>query len=203
MLHRFNFFENSFSLVIPLLLVFCLSSFASNISGQKLPDKIRGYKVHQEKISVTNESLEDKEKKDLGVEVDFEEPELSSVSFLGITLELDSKITVFGKSGTVDFISFRDFKVNGLDVNIEEYRESFDFEKSESVQLKKPVEIFVSTKQTLKGALKEFKNSKDEWLITGRVFVFGRFKKFGFKFKRVIPVEVDLKIKNPLKNQAK
>lgn len=40
--------------------------------------------------------------------------------------------------------------------------------------------------------------AKDEWTVTGRVFVFGRFKKFGFDFKRVVPVEINLKIKNPL-----
>lgn len=185
---------NIFAFILCTIFLFSVSPADS----QQIPDKIRGYKIYKTEISVTNESLENKEKKDFGVEIDFEEPELTKISLVGITLELESKITVFGQSGTVDFISFKDFKVNDINVEIEEYKTSFDFKKGESVQLEKPVEIFINTKQTLRGAVKEYKNSKDKWLITGRVFVFGRFKKFGFNFKRVIPVYVNLTVKNPL-----
>ncbi|MDQ3633835.1 MAG: hypothetical protein M3405_04905 [Acidobacteriota bacterium] len=186
---------NIFAFILCIIFLFSVSPADS----QQIPDKIRGYKVYKTEISVTDESLENKEKKDFGVEIDFEEPELANVSLLGITLSLKSQVTVFGQSGTVDFILFKDFKVNDINVEIEEYRTSFDFKKGKSVQLEKPVEIFINTKQTLRGAVKEYKNSKDKWLITGRVFVFGRFKKFGFNFKRVIPVDVSLTIKNPLK----
>ncbi len=199
MLHRFNFFEN-FILKTSLLCTVFLSLFVP-VQSQELPNKIRGYKVHKAKISVTSESEKNQDTKELGVEVDFEEPELASVGLLGITLELETKVTVFGQSGTVDFISFKDFKVNGLKVNIEEYEESFDFKKGESIQLNKPVEIFISTSQTIRGALNEVKDSKDKWRVTGRVFVFGKFRKFGFKFKRVIPVDIDLLINNPLKKE--
>jgi hypothetical protein len=51
----------------------------------------------------------------------------------------------------------------------------------------------------LRGAVRELKDSKEEWSVTGRVFVFGKFKKFGFNFKRVVPVEINIKIKNPLR----
>lgn len=192
MLHRLKINRLFTAFIFLLILVFSAVS-------QELPDKIRGYKVYKTEISVTNESLENNKRKDFGVEVDFEEPELAEISLLGITLELKSKVTIFGQSGMIDFISFKDFKVNDIKVEIEEYKTSFDFKKGESVQLKKPVQIFVNTKQTLRGAVKEYKDSKDEWQVTGRVFVFGRFKKFGFKFKRVIPVDVNLTIKNPLK----
>jgi hypothetical protein len=190
----------NYSLRFSFALFVCLLFFADAASSQELPDKIRGYKVHQAKISVQNESAEEAEKEDLRVEVDFDEPELAGVGLFGITLELGSRVTVFGQSGKIDFISFKDFEVNGIKVEIEEYRESFEFKKGKSVELEKPVAIFVSTAQTLRGALREYGDSKDEWLVTGRVFVFGRFNKFGFKFKRVIPVDVELKIKNPLTN---
>ena len=119
----------------------------------------------------------------------------------GITLELDSKVTVFGQSGKIDFISFKDFKVNGIKVDIEEYRTRFEFKKGKAFELEKPVQIFVSTSQSLRGALSEYKDSKDKWLVKGRVFVFGKFKKFGFSFKRVIPVDIELEIDNPLKEK--
>lgn len=200
MLHHRKINKKTADIFAFLLLLCTIFLFSvSPADSQELPDKIRGYKVYKTEISVTNESIENKEKKDFGVEIDFEEPELSNVSLLGITLSLKSHVTVFGQSGTVDFISFKDFQVNDINVEIEEYKTSFEFKKGETVQLEKPVEIFINTKQTLRGAVKEYTDSKDEWLITGRVFVFGRFKKFGFNFKRVIPVDVSLTIKNPLK----
>ena len=62
----------------------------------------------------------------------------------------------------------------------------------------KPARIFLGTGQIVKAAWKEIAETKKEWTITGRVFVFGKFKKLGFSFKRVIPVDINLTIKNPL-----
>lgn len=185
------------------LLFFCFLFLTFSIHSQDLPDKIRGYKVHKTNILVQNQNLEaDAEKKDLGVAMDFAEPEIADIGLLGINLELNSKLTVFGQSGKIDFISFKDFKVNGIKVDIEEYKESFDFKQGEPFELKKPVRIFVGTRQTLRGALNEYEDSKEKWLVTGRVFVFGKFKKFGFSFKRVIPVDVELLIDNPLQEKS-
>ncbi len=184
------------------LLFFCFLFLTFSIYSQDLPDKIRGYKVHKTNILVQNHSLENSEKKDLGVAMDFEEPEIADIGLFGINLELKSKLTVFGQSGKIDFISFKDFKVNGIKVDIEEYKDSFEFKQGESFELEKPVRIFVSTRQTLRGALNEYENSKEKWLVTGRVFVFGKFKKFGFSFKRVIPVDVELLIDNPLQEKS-
>ncbi|MCY7377045.1 MAG: hypothetical protein LH472_13885, partial [Pyrinomonadaceae bacterium] len=102
------------------------------------------------------------------------------------------------QSGKIDFLTFHDFRVNGLAVDVEEYQESFEFKKNQTIALPKPVKIFVGAGQTLRGALSEWRNSKDEWTVTGRIFVFGHFKKAGFKFKRVVPIEINLKIENPL-----
>jgi hypothetical protein len=49
------------------------------------------------------------------------------------------------------------------------------------------------------GVLGEWNQPKDIWPIKGQAYVFGRFKKFLFKFKRVIPVELNLSFRNPLK----
>ena len=138
--------------------------------AQDLPGKIRGYKVYNAEISLTK-----------------------------ITLELSAEISGLQQSGRVDFLSFRDFRVNDLPVEVEEYKESFAFEKNQKITLPKPAVIHLGTAQTLRGALREIKESKTEWSVTGRVFVFGKFKKFGFSFKRVVPVEINIKIKNPLR----
>lgn len=189
-----------FPTIISLWLGFSLCLlFSSTTLAQELPGEIRGYKVYQEKIVIRQAEEQKKTDGDLGVVVNFEDPELTDFSLLGITFELRGDVTVYGQSGTVDFITFKDFKVNGVEVEVEEYREPFDFKKGKPFKLEKPVEIFVNAAQTLRGALKETKDSQDEWVVTGQVFVFGRFKKAGFKFKRVVPVYVVLKIKNPLK----
>ena len=169
--------------------------------AQDLPKEIRGYKVHQAKITVVGQSEKTPIKDSPEVSVEIGEPEVIDVSLTGITFELSAEINSLKQSGTVDFLTFHDFRVNGLKVSVEEYGEAFEFKKNQIVALPKPIEIFLGTGQTLRGALKEVKESKDEWTVTGRIFVFGRFKKSFLKLKRVIPVEINLKIKNPLKNQ--
>ncbi len=180
--------------------------FSTFSSAQDLPDKIRGYKVYKAKISVKNQnkrnskSAKSVEKDNSEAYVKVGEPELVDVSLTGVTLELSAEIDALEQSGTVDFLTFKDFRVNGLAVDIEEYRESFEFRKNEIITLPKPVKIFVGTRQTLRGAVNEMRDSKAEWTVTGTVFVFGHFKKSFLKFKRVVPVEVNIKIKNPLRN---
>ena len=168
--------------------------------AQDLPKKIRGYKVHRAKISVKNqpEKANAKDKSEAFVKVG--EPELIDVSLAGITFELSAEVESLGQSGTIDLLAFHDFRVNGLAVDLEEYKESFEFRKHQRVVLPKPIKIRLSTAQTLRGALSELKESRDEWTVTGRVFVFGQFKKSFLKFKRVVPVEINLKIKNPLRD---
>jgi hypothetical protein len=173
-------------------------SLTFSVSAQDLPGKIRGYKVYKEKIVVVDETgskVNDNSK----VEIKMENPEFADISASGVKLEVGGEITVFGQSGTIDFITFSDFQINGVKVEIEEYRERLDFQKNTAFKLKKPLEVFVSHAQTLRAAWKEAANSRDEWLVEGKVFVFGRFRKFGFNFKRVIPVEVKIKIPNPVK----
>ena len=168
-----------------------------------MPNEIRGYKVYRAKISVKNEN--DKSPKSLESDtaalVKVGEPEVFDVSLTGVTFEISVDINSLDQNGTIDFLTFKDFRVNGLAVDVEEYRESFDIKKDRQIILPKPVKIFVGTGQTLRGALGEFRDSKDEWTVTGTVFVFGRFKKAFVKFKRVVPVQVNIKVKNPLKTE--
>lgn len=182
-------------------LFLCGLIFVSALKAQDLPGEIRGYKVHKAKVSVEAESGgENNQKEDLRVAVKFDEPELVKITPLGATFEVYGEMTISDQSGKVDFLTFRDFRVNGLKVEIEEYAEPFEIRKNEPARLKKPIRIFVSATQSIKGGLKEIFRSEKEWQVTGRVFVFGRFRKLGFKFKRVVPVDVNLKIINPLRD---
>lgn len=179
---------------------------AISVFAQDLPKEIRGYKVHKAKISVVNQnektSVSKSGKNDESEAlVNVSTPELVEVSLTGITLELSAEIEASEQSGKVDFLTFYDFRVNDLAVDVEEYKESFEFKKNQKIALPKPIKIFVGAGQTLRGALAEFNESKTEWTVTGRIFVFGHFKKAGFSFKRVVPVEINLKIENPLRGK--
>jgi hypothetical protein len=167
-------------------------------SAQQLPSEIRGYKVHREKIIVTNASgsFDAIEKRKASVVVG--QPDIVDISLTGITLSVSAVLNAIGQSGEVHFMSFHDFRVNEIGVDIEDYKERFSFRKNEKISLPKPATIFLPTGRVLTAAWKEISNSKKEWTVTGRVFVFGKFKKFGFAFKRVVPVDIDLTIKNPL-----
>lgn len=191
----------SFRKFLPFI-TFYLLLFTFALAAQDLPDEIRGYKVHKAKISVTNKTEKRAEKDKSEAIVRIDEPELIDTSLTGITFEISGEIDSLDHSGKIDFLTFHDFKVNGMSVEIAEYTEKIEFKKNELIIFPKPLKIFVSTAQTLRGALGEVRNSKDEWDVTGKVFVFGRFKKWGFNFKRVVPVEVRVKIKNPLKKDG-
>ncbi|MGI9056310.1 MAG: hypothetical protein ACR2F2_10975 [Pyrinomonadaceae bacterium] len=175
--------------------------FSTSVFSQNYPDKIRGYKVYQTKISIRTEIEKYPERTDAEAIVKIGEPELTDISLTGITLEVSAEIEGIEQNGKIDFVSFKDIKVNGLDVEIEEYREPFELKKNKKVVLPKPVKAFISSGQTLRGAFRELKESKNEWTISGKVFIFGKFKKFGFNFKRVIPLDINFKIENPIKKK--
>ncbi len=188
--------------IIFLFFAFYLLPFIFLAHAQDLPDEIRGYKVYNAKISVTNQANKETDNDKSEAFARLTEPQLVDTSLTGLTFEVSAEIDALDYTGKVDFLTFRDFKVNGLSVNVEEYTNSFEFKKNQIISLPKPVKIFLGTGQLLKGALGEAAGSKDEWTVTGKVFVFGHFKKSFFNFKRVVPVEVNVKIKNPV-NQEK
>jgi hypothetical protein len=53
----------------------------------------------------------------------------------------------------------------------------------------------------LLAAIGEWTDSQDTWPVKGRVYVFGKFKKGLFSFKRCVPVELDVTMRNPLKEK--
>ncbi|HQU92599.1 MAG TPA: hypothetical protein PLK77_09900, partial [Pyrinomonadaceae bacterium] len=96
----------------PALMVLLLLSFSA--LTQTLPDKIRGYKVYKDKVSVNAHT----ENSDAAVQVG--EPEVVDVSLSGITLELPAEFTTSAQSGKVEIVTFDDLKVNGIKAETEE-----------------------------------------------------------------------------------
>lgn len=185
------------------LIFLLLVPLAFSISAQELPNKIRGYKVHRAKILIQTADQPDAGKREMSVVFDSFRVEIGKVSIIKTVWDVTNEITVFGQSGEIDFITFKDFKINGNNVEIEEYRHDLSFRHGEKLFLAKPIRINLGNLSGLKAATREFTDSKEKWQIEGRVFVFGKFKKSLFKFKRVIPIDIDLEISNPLKTKKK
>ena len=184
-----------------LLLLCCFHALPQT---PNYPKEIRGYKVERAAV----EMKRDKEKKkDKGASADtnpdtlirFGEPELARLTPLGIRLEIPIVVAPVTQKGHVDFLMFEDMVVNGIPVRIEEYRREFDLPNKDDLVLDKPLTFTVNLPNAMLGVLGEVLDSKETWLITGRVYVFGHYKKFIFTFKRAIPVELNLTIRNPIR----
>jgi hypothetical protein len=169
------------------------------------PKEIRGYKLARARVEVKRAKDEQGQPPspsgDTDALIQFGEPRIAGMTPLGITMEVPVTVAAVKQGGHVDFLSFEDMMVNGTPVTIEDYLRPFDLPNKNAVLLPVPVRVFISTPRALLGALGEWNDTKDVWPVTGRVYVFGRFKKFLFSFKRVVPVELSLTLPNPLKNK--
>jgi hypothetical protein len=174
-------------------------------AARAYPKEIRGYKIERAKVEIKREQDDKEAKKADGAAeesdtlIQFGEPRVARVTPLGLTLEVPITVAAVKQGGRVDFLVFEEMVVNGTPVTIDDYQHSFELPNKRAVRLPQPVRIFISTPRVLLGALDEWGNSKETWPVTGRVYVFGRFKKFLFNFKRAVPIELNLSLANPLR----
>jgi hypothetical protein len=207
-------------LVILLVLTFAIDASAqsSNKSaqGDVLPKDVRGYKVHRAEVELKKTGATDKtessEKADRKRRVSGEkeytedepllvrlgEPTLVKVTPLGVTFDVPVIVGAVKQSGDVDRLVFENMTVNETGVTIEDYEHQFKLPNKEPLTLNPPLRIFISTPQAVVRTVDEIFNSKEVWPVTGRIYVCGHFKKYLFKFKRAIPIELNTSIKNPL-----
>jgi len=167
-----------------LVLLLVLAGLASS---QEFPDKIRGYKVYVASAA------------DQPPVVRLATPVISIDGLLSVAVEAGVEFTSPEHSGRVEFLTFQDIRVNGIRVDVGEYRHGFKFRKGRAVPLPAPIRGRIGIGAAARTAYRELTDSHPDWRVTGTVFVFGRFKRFGFSFKRVVPVRLDLKIDNPLR----
>jgi hypothetical protein len=197
------------------ILVFAtLISAGASVRAQPAtyPDKIRGYKVERTDVKVkrSNSNGANSSGKNDQVSLDdasvdqlisLGKPTLARVTPLGITFEVPMVVTPVTQSGKVDFLVFEDMEINGHSVKIADYEHSFKLPNDKSLTLKDPLSIYIYLPSALLAALGEWTDSQDTWPVKGRVYVFGKFKKSIFSFKRCVPVELDLKMRNPLQTR--
>jgi hypothetical protein len=179
----------------PLLLIFLV--FTPVALGQNYPKEIRGYKVERAVVEVKKTDKNDEVENDL---VKFGDPTVVSASPLGIRLEIPVVVAPVKQKGKVDFLVFEKMVINGTSVEIEDYRHKFKLPTKERLVLKDPLRLYIFLPNAILAALGEWSDSKENWLVTGRIYVFGEFKKLLFNFKRCIPIELNLTMRNPLRN---
>jgi hypothetical protein len=168
------------------------------------PKEINGYKIERAKVEIKRgKDAAGAKNQDAAGDTDaliqFGEPSIARVTPLGLTLEVPVTVAAVKQGGHVDFLTFEEMIVNGTPVSVEPYTHPFELPNKNPVTLPEPIRLFISTPRVLLGALDEWGNSKEVWPVTGRVYVFGRFKKFLFKFKRAVPIELNLSLSNPLR----
>jgi hypothetical protein len=190
--------------LLALLLLAAAGAVAQQTSVRAYPKEIRGYKIERAKVEIkprdeTTEARRANVSDDADALIQFGEPRVARVTPLGITLEVPITVAAVKQGGHVDFLTFEEMTVNGTPVSIDEYDHPFELPNKKALTLREPIRLFISAPRVILGALDEWGNSKETWPVTGRVYVFGRFKKFLFKFKRAVPIELSLSLTNPLR----
>ncbi len=138
---------------------------------------------------------------DVDTLIRFGAPSLARVTPLGITLNMPVIVAPIKQSGHVDFLLFEDMTVNKHSVQIEEYRRGFDLPTKKPMTLREPLRFYISLPTAALAAIDEGVRSQEMWPVTGRVYVCGKYKKFVFSFKRCVPVELSVTMKNPLRRK--
>jgi hypothetical protein len=194
-----NFFQDPVRrCVITLLLLFISSGlcFAQTNSTSASRGKIRGYKVYNARVLVQTalETAPANATADFDSLVKIGKPGNFRLESAGASFDLPLSVNSFKSGGRVEQISFEEARVNGIKMQVEEFAGPFDFVKGIDVPLPRPLKIKIDLVDGAQSLL-SFKPTISDFEVTGRVLVFGTFKKFGFKFKRVIPVDFKFRVK--------
>ena len=202
------FHASGVNLVWLLLFIVGPSALAQTRS---YPKEIRGYKIERTAIEIKKPDARTRNSKsnqtdeqnvsepDVDALIQFGKPELARVTPLGITFKVPIVVAPVTQKGRVDFLMFEDMTVNDTSVQIDEYQHGFDLPNKTPLTLRDPLSFYIYLPSAVLAAIGDWSDSKAMWPVTGRVYVFGKFKKGLFSFKRCVPVELNLTMRNPLK----
>ena len=203
-------FRHSYAFTMLIFVTFAITVPSQKSNETSQPKEVRGYKIHRAQVELKKPKESDKKKSGKNAERDeYDEDEpilirlgearLVSTSALGVTFEVPVVLAAVKQQGDVDRLVFEDMRVNDTAVALDDYVHPFALPNKEPLSLTHPLRIFVSTPQAVLRTIDEIFNSKEVWQVTGRIYVCGQFKKYLFKFKRAVPVDVQTSINNPLR----
>lgn len=179
---------------------FFILALASLAHAQKLPDKIRGYKVENVALKISYAIPDGKKlSDDFDLHIQLTKPQVKLNGLLSAAIEVGADTISTRHSGEIDFVSFHDVRVNGIPIDVAEYAGPLSMKKGIRSTLPRSVKATVGITGAARGALRKLIDSREKWRVTGTAFIFGRFKKLGFTFKRVVPIKIDMLVDNPLK----
>ena len=178
--------------LVMVLGVICLCSHIMKAQQSAYPKEVRGYKV--ERVAVIA-----KRNSDPDALVRFGEPAVTGVTPLSIKLEIPLIIAPITQKGRVEVLLFEDMVVNGTPVAIEDYVREFNLPNKKELILREPLRFSVNLPNAMLAGIGELTAAKETWLITGRVYVLGHYKKFMLNFKRAVSVEINFTMRNPLR----
>lgn len=196
---------------LAFLLLLLISSPLALAQTRSYPKEIRGYKIERTAIEIkkpdartsnsksSQTAEQDVSESDVDALIQFGKPQLARVTPLGITFKVPIVVAPVTQKGRVDFLMFEDMTVNDTSVQIDEYHHGFDLPNKKPSTLRDPLSFYIYLPSALLAAIGDWSDSKAMWPVTGRVYVFGKFKKGLFSFKRCVPVELNLTMRNPLK----
>ena len=180
--------------------VLLLTAVSSTPLAQSVgyPKEIRGYKVERAAVELREIKQKNAQQNTTPQLITFGSPRVAAITPLGITLEIPVVVAPVKQKGHVDFLVFERMKANDTSVEIDEYHRGFDLPNKKPLTLKEPLRFYVYLPNAIMVAIDDLTNTAKEWPITGIVYVFGKFNRSVFRFKRVIPVEINLTTPNPL-----
>ena len=197
---------------IKVLIALALLSASAAMRSQSATyqKEIRGYKIERAAVEMKGSNTDksrdpasmsgsQQTSDDVDQLITFSTPELARVTPLGITFDVPVVVAPVKQSGRVHFLLFEDMTVNGHSVEINEYTHTFDLPNTQPLTLRDPLRFYIYLPIAALAAADEWGNSKETWPVTGRVYVCGKFKKSIFSFKRCVPVELNLTMRNPLR----
>jgi len=106
-------------------------SLVTCVHAQDWPDKIRGYKVFDADITVTNSIFQKSRSEKADAYLKLTDPTLAQIGLTSATIEIGAELTTTKQNGQVEFVTFHDFMVNGFKVDVEEYKHPFSFRGGE------------------------------------------------------------------------
>lgn len=188
--------------IVLLILAWNINIAAQKPPDENLPNEVQGYKVQRARVEVKKTKRSEKGEQDEEIDevlIRLGEPKLVGVSPLGVTFDLPVILAAIKQQGDIDRLVFADMRVNDTPVTVEDHVQPFKLPNKEALTLEPPLRLVVSAPQVVLTTIDEFLNSKEVWPVTGRIYVCGHYKKFLFKFKRAVLVELQSSIKNPLR----
>ena len=186
-------------MIRPFTIFLFLIASAAASWAQQFPNKIDGYKVYDAKVSFVTADAVVAASDPREAVVEIGEPEVNDIGLSGITFSVGVSVSGADQRGRIDRITLKDLKINGISAQAREFIGPIELIPGAKIELPEPVRFVIGLGGIARGAYREFVQERPKWRVTGTVFVFGKFKKFGIAFKRVVPIRIDLEIANPVR----